>query len=104
MVHLCSMLEFEVDPRRSATNKARHGIDFVEARHSGRTPAAWRSQPARRGRRRALVIGQSHGQPWAAVITYRGARIRLISVRRAREKEVALYESQEAPDHPGEGI
>ncbi len=41
---------------------------------------------------RALVIGQIEGKHWAAVITYRGARIRLISVRRAREKEVALYE------------
>jgi len=98
------MPEFEFDPRKSETNKARHGIDFVQAQtlwaDSRRMEIAARTE----GEPRALVIGQIHGQPWAAVITYRGARIRLISVRRAREKEVALYESQEAPDHPGEGI
>ncbi|MBU2761640.1 BrnT family toxin [Acidithiobacillus sp. RW2] len=30
---------------------------------------------------------------WSAVVTYRDARIRLISVRRSRKKEVELYES-----------
>jgi len=29
---------------------------------------------------------------WSAVITYRGDRIRIISVRRARDEEVAIYE------------
>lgn len=30
---------------------------------------------------------------WAAIITYRGQAIRIISVRRARDNEVSLYES-----------
>ncbi|MCD1629151.1 MULTISPECIES: BrnT family toxin [Marinobacter] len=30
---------------------------------------------------------------WSAVVTYREGRIRLISVRRSRKKEVELYES-----------
>jgi uncharacterized DUF497 family protein len=29
---------------------------------------------------------------WSAVVTYREDRIRLISVRRSRDEEVALYE------------
>ena len=37
-----------------------------------------------------LVISGKH---WSAVITYRGERVRLISVRRARAEEVAIYES-----------
>jgi uncharacterized DUF497 family protein len=42
---------------------------------------------------RYLVIGVMDGKHWSAVITYRGPNIRLISVRRARTEEVALYES-----------
>jgi uncharacterized DUF497 family protein len=42
---------------------------------------------------RYLVIGLIDGTHWSAVITYRGANIRLISVRRARKEEVVLYES-----------
>lgn len=42
---------------------------------------------------RYLVIGMVDGKHWSPVITYRGANIRLISVRRARTEEVALYES-----------
>ena len=42
---------------------------------------------------RYLMIGVIDGKHWSAVITYRGANIRLISVRRARNGEVALYES-----------
>ena len=39
-----------------------------------------------------LVVGLIAGKHWSAVITYRSEAIRLISVRRARAEEVALYE------------
>ena len=42
---------------------------------------------------RYVVIGRIEGKHWSAVITYREVNIRLISVRRARIEEVALYES-----------
>ncbi|MGH8551582.1 MAG: BrnT family toxin [Methylococcales bacterium] len=42
---------------------------------------------------RALVIGRVDGKHWSAVIAYRGEKIRIISVRRSRQTEVALYES-----------
>ena len=42
---------------------------------------------------RFLVIGKIDPRHWSAVITYRGGNIRLISVRRSRTEEVALYES-----------
>lgn len=41
---------------------------------------------------RSLVVGRIDGTVYSAVITYRGDRVRLISVRRARKDEVALYE------------
>ena len=43
----------------------------------------------------SVVIGRIAGVHWSAVITYRDGRVRLISVRRSRAEEVALYESQE---------
>jgi hypothetical protein len=39
-----------------------------------------------------VVVGKIDGRHWSAVVTYRGDAIRIISVRRSREEEVALYE------------
>ena len=44
---------------------------------------------------RWLVIGKLMDKHWSAVITRRGENLRLISVRRARDEEVAIYESEE---------
>jgi hypothetical protein len=43
---------------------------------------------------RFLVVGTIDGKHWSAVVTYRGDRIRIISVRRSREVEVKLYEGE----------
>lgn len=85
-------MAFEFDPKKSASNKAKHGIDFVEAQ------ALWSDSwlleiPAKTSdESRYLVIGQISGRHWSAVITYRNGNIRLISVRRSRKEEVELYE------------
>ena len=42
---------------------------------------------------RFLVVGMISDKHWSAVITYRDERVRLISVRRSRVEEVAIYES-----------
>jgi uncharacterized protein len=41
---------------------------------------------------RSLVIGAIEGKYYSATVTRRESRIRIISVRRSRAKEVALYE------------
>ncbi|MBV9288160.1 MAG: BrnT family toxin [Hyphomicrobiales bacterium] len=41
---------------------------------------------------RFLVIGKIGGRVWTAVFTWRGNRVRIISVRRARKDEVERYE------------
>ncbi len=87
-------MEFEFDEAKSRTNKSKHGIDFVEAQ------ALWLDEmlveiPARtEDEPRFVVVGMISEKHWSAVITYRGERARLISVRRARVEEVAIYESQ----------
>lgn len=50
--------------------------------------------PARTEEPRFLVIGKIGEKHWSAVITYREGRVRIISVRRARREEVALYEGR----------
>lgn len=85
-------MEFEYDPNKSTANQEKHGIDFIQAQ------ALWRDAmrvevPARIvGEARWLVIGQVDGKHWSAVVTYREQRIRIISVRRSRDEEVAIYE------------
>jgi uncharacterized protein len=47
------------------------------------------------GEPRFLVVGQIEERHWSAIITYRRERVRIISVRRARPEEVALYEDED---------
>lgn len=87
------MLKFEYDPAKSQSNAEKHGIDFEQAKALWHDcdlleiPALTEDEP------RYLVIGRLAGKYWTGVITYRGDIIRLISVRRARKKEIELYES-----------
>lgn len=86
------MTGFECGEAKSETNRAKHGIEFEEAQ------ALWADSlrveiPARTvDEPRWLVIGRIGEQHWSAVVTYRGDRTRIISVRRSREEEVQIYE------------
>lgn len=42
---------------------------------------------------RYLVIGRIAGKHWSAITTLREESIRIVSVRRSRKEEVAIYES-----------
>ncbi|BDA75780.1 conserved hypothetical protein [Calothrix sp. PCC 7716] len=85
-------MQFEFDERKSASNQVKHGIDFVEAQKlwqdTDRVEVAARAVEESR----FLVIGQIKAKFWAAVITYREERVRIISVRRARDEEIKIYE------------
>ncbi len=51
--------------------------------------------PARaQGEERHLVVGRIGQTLWTAVITCRSEAVRIISVRRSREKEVSNYEDR----------
>lgn len=84
---------FEFDPSKSESNRAKHGIDFVEAQSLWNDPMLLEIPAKTEDEPRYLVIGLTDEKHWSAVITYRGSNIRLISVRRARTEEVAFYES-----------
>lgn len=84
---------FEYDVDKSANNQRKHGIDFEEAQRLWDDPDVVEIPAKTIDEQRWLVVGMIGGKHWSAVITYRGENIRLISVRRARSEEVAIYES-----------
>ena len=86
-------VEFEFDESKSLVNKAKHGLDFVEAQALWADDMLLEVQARTDDEPRFLVVGRIAGVFWSAIITYRDSRIRLISVRRSRPEEVALYES-----------
>ncbi|MBB5189093.1 hypothetical protein HNQ57_003393 [Zhongshania antarctica] len=87
------MYSFEFDPKKSASNFEKHGIDFVDAQAIWQDTDFIEVMAKSDDEPRALVVGMIGGKHWSAIITYRTDRIRIISVRRSRNSEVALYES-----------
>ncbi len=86
-------MEFEFDPSKSDSNKKKHGIDFHESQALWNDPDFIEIPVKVSDEPRFLVVGKISGKHWSGVITYRGEKIRIISVRRARKEEVDIYES-----------
>ena len=84
---------FEFDPNKSEANKLKHGIDFYMARRLWNDPkrieipARWVDEP------RFLIIACMDKDIWSAIYTVRNKRIRIISVREARNNEKEIYYS-----------
>ena len=87
------MVSFEFDAAKSESNRTKHGIDFLEAQALWNDPMLLEIPAKTDDEPRHLLIGLIQDKHWSAVVTYRADNIRLISVRRARIEEVALYES-----------
>ncbi len=89
-------MAFEFDPAKSAANKAKHGIDFVEAQALWLDPDRIEVPARPMNEPRLLVIGQIAQTTWTATVTYRHeSTIRLISVRRARQSEEEKYREED---------
>jgi uncharacterized protein len=82
---------FEFDPSKSVSNKAKHGIDFVEAQELWPDPRRVEFTARFQDEPRYGVIGQIEEKLWCAIFAYRETKIRLISVRRVREYEEEIY-------------
>lgn len=87
-------MTFEFDPFKSASNKIKHGIDFGEAQRLWQDDglAESMSKANLAGELRFLAVGRIDGKHWTAICTFRGTSVRIISVRRARQEEVAYYD------------
>ena len=86
-------MEFEFDSNKSARNKKKHGIDFIKAQAIWEDPDLVEIPAKTVDEPRFLVVGRISDGYWSGIITYRGERIRIISVRPSRKEEVQIYES-----------
>jgi len=87
-------MKFEYDKIKSSINKSKHNIDFEEAQKLWEDPYSFEiPSPQSEDEDRFLVLGQINSKNYTAIITYRNTNIRIISVRRSRDKESKLYES-----------
>jgi uncharacterized DUF497 family protein len=86
-------VEFEFDRAKSQAKKAKHGIDFEEAKalwDAEKFVEADAKSPV--GERRTFRIAPIDAVLWFCVFTMREEKIRLISVRHVRPQEKELYE------------
>lgn len=86
-------MKFEFDPKKSESNKNKHGIDFIEAQALWNDPDLLEIPVKTSDEARFLVIGKIDDKHWTGIITYRNDNIRIISLRRARNEEIEIYES-----------
>ena len=84
-------MSFEFDPKKSASNKAKHGIDFVEAQELWNGDVFEIPAMTTEGETRYAVLGEIKGAPYTVIITYRGANLRIISARASSKNEAAKY-------------
>ncbi len=82
---------FEFDAYKSAQNKEKHGIDFLEAQELWQDQSRVVFPSSNTEEPRYVMISRLHGNCWSAIFTYRQNKIRIISVRRSRENEKAIY-------------
>ncbi len=86
-------MNFDFDPGKSLANKEKHDIDFIEAQKLWDDPDRIEIPARNVDEERFLVIGKVDDTYWSGVITFRGDKTRIISVRRSRKEEIAIYES-----------
>ena len=96
-------MQFEWDRNKSLSNLETHGISFDDAIALWRSPNIESETAAHNDDVRMLVTGIIGGKHWTAVITPRGEKTRIISVRRAREHEREAYDERFKEGSDGRG-
>lgn len=86
------MNAFEFDPQKSASNKAKHGIDFVEAQALWRGRVRQTLADSKPREMRYLNIGRIGDKYWTVVTTYRGNAERIISAYPSSKLQIEFYE------------
>lgn len=84
---------FDFDPEKDESNRVKHGLSLSE--FSGFDPGTDLTIPDERhdfGEPRYRSFGRIYGIGYMIAFTLREGRIRLISFRRAHEKEMQRYE------------
>ncbi|MDI6763113.1 MAG: BrnT family toxin [Thermodesulfobacteriota bacterium] len=87
-------MKFEWDEDKSKINRDKHGIGFEAAKNLWLDEDQIEIYAPHPIEDRRIIIAKYHNKIWAAIYTIRDDTIRIISVRRARKREVNLYERE----------
>jgi len=85
-------MEIEFDPAKDERNIAEHGLSFVNFAWFDEEPFVVADERFDYGESRYRAFGRIGGKGHYLVFTLRGEVMRLISLRRAHEKEMSRYE------------
>ena len=90
-------MRFEFDSQKSAANKVKHRIDFVEAQALWDDPDRIEVPARPMNEPRVTIIGRIAQTFWSATVTHHHEdTIRIISVRRSRKYEKERYRRERA--------
>jgi len=101
------MVAIEFDSAKNEANIAKHGVDMASVADF-EFDTAFLSVDARKsyGEIRNIAIGYIAGRVHVLVFTKRGQTVRVISLRKANQREVRAYcdKAQETKPHQDEGL
>jgi len=86
-------MNYEYDDNKSLSNKQKHGIDFEGAKLLWNDDRMVEILTSYDDEERFINIGKINSKFYTVVSTIREDKIRIISARRARKKEIEIYES-----------
>ena len=94
LVHLIQMAEDDPDMTLIRLNKEEEGVGITAGAHlAGQKSAMLMQNHGLLTSVNGIVsVAQLYRIPLLMIISYRGDRVRIISVRRSRSEEVAIYE------------
>ena len=89
-------MRFEWDTKKAAQNIAKHGVPFEYAARVFSDTHRLDSEDTRRDYReeRRIAMGEIEGRLFVVAYTSRGEMIRLISARKANEREQRQYDEK----------
>jgi hypothetical protein len=86
-------MKYEYDNNKSLSNKQKHGIDFEDAKLLWDDDRMVEILTSYEDEKRFINIGKIDLKFYTVVSTIREDKIRIISARRSRKKEIEIYES-----------
>ena len=84
---------FEYNELKNKINIEKHGINFKEAQKIWQDEMMLEVFLNFPNEDRYMCIGKIDHKYWSAIVTYREKRVRIISARRSRKKEIKHYEN-----------
>jgi len=86
-------MKYQHNDNKSLSNKQKHSIDFEEAKLLWNDDRMVEILSSYEDEERFINIGKIDAKFYTVVTTIRGDKIRIISARRSRKKEIEIYES-----------